>query len=95
MEWFNAELIQAIGIAIATVIGAVTAWQARQVKQLQARVASLETQMATERGKFRKAVRVIRGMQHYIDDLCAAMRRAGQDPPPNPVVIPTELEEEI
>ncbi|MEV0031444.1 hypothetical protein [Nocardia sp. NPDC050793] len=95
MTWLNAELVQAIGIAIATVIGAVTAWQARQVKQLQARVATLEEQMAQEHKRFKSAVRLIRGLLRYIDDLTAVLRRAGQDAPPNPVTIPAELEEEI
>ncbi|WP_433597934.1 hypothetical protein ACQPXH_19275 [Nocardia sp. CA-135953] len=89
------EVIQAISAGLVAIIAALTAWQQKKVKELTARVVELEKQMAEERGKFKAAVRVIRGLQRYIDDLCAAMRRAGQDPPPNPVVIPAELEEEI
>ncbi|MFI2561583.1 LapA family protein [Nocardia farcinica] len=95
MTWLTGDLVQSIGIALATVIGAVTAWQGRRIAELQRRVAELEEQMADERGKFRSAVRVIRSMRRYIGDLCDAMSRAGLVPPPSPVEIPAELEEEI
>ncbi|MGV9818432.1 hypothetical protein [Nocardia xishanensis] len=95
MDWLTPEFVQAIGVAVAGIIGAATAWQSRRIKQLTERVVTLEAQMAEERGKFRSAVRVIRGLQRYADELCATMRRAGQDPPPNPVTIPAELLEEI
>ncbi|WP_159844951.1 hypothetical protein [Nocardia sp. CY41] len=89
------EAIQAVFAGLVALVGAVTAWQQKKVNELTARVVELETQMEEERGKFKAAVRVIRGLQRYIDDLCAAMRRAGQDPPANPVTIPPELEDEI
>ncbi|OBA62178.1 hypothetical protein A5780_19150 [Nocardia sp. 852002-20019_SCH5090214] len=89
------ELIQAIGVAIVGIIGAFTAWQAKKVSELQSRVAELETQMAAERGKFRAAARVIRALQRYIDQLTDLLTRAGQNPPPNPVVMPPELEEDL
>lgn len=95
MTWPTAELVQAVGVAIATIIAALTAWQARQVRHLRERVDALEQQMATEHARFRSALRVIRSALRYIDDLSAAIRRAGQNPPPNPVTIPPELEEEI
>ncbi|MFR9767044.1 hypothetical protein [Nocardia sp. SC052] len=95
MDWLTPEFVQALGVATAGIIGAATAWQSRRIKQLTERVATLEAQMVEERGKFRSAVRVIRSLLRFIDDLSDTMRRAGQDAPPNPVVIPPELAEEI
>ncbi|MET7752299.1 MULTISPECIES: hypothetical protein [Actinomycetes] len=89
------ELIQAIGVAIVGIIGALTAWQNKKVRELSARVAELESQMAAEKGKFRAAIRFIRSLQRYTDDLSELLRRAGQTPPPNPVVVPKELEEDL
>ncbi|WP_280481603.1 hypothetical protein [Nocardia cyriacigeorgica] len=95
MQWLTAEVIQAIGIAIATIIGAFTARQAHQVKQLRERVDALEEQMAAEHARFRSAVRVIRSLLRYIDQLSSVIRNSGSNPPPSPVRIPAELEEEI
>ncbi|SNY83909.1 hypothetical protein SAMN04244553_3577 [Nocardia amikacinitolerans] len=89
------EVIQAIGGAIVAVIGALTMWQQKQVSELKNRVAELESQMEAERGRFRSAMTVIRGLLVYIDQLWMVMRNAGQEPPANPVTIPPELEDEI
>ncbi|MBF6133520.1 hypothetical protein IU501_10965 [Nocardia otitidiscaviarum] len=94
MEWLNPDLVQAFGIAVATVVGAFTAWQAREVKRLQERVAVLEEQMAEERGRFREAVRLIRALFRYIEQLVDSLRRLGEDPPAAPE-IPERLAEEI
>ncbi|RBO82059.1 hypothetical protein [Nocardia puris] len=95
MAWLTAEIIQAIGVAFATVITAWTAHQAREVRRLRERVEELEQQQQDERQRFRAAAKVIRQLRRYADDLCDAMRRAGLVPPPSPVVIPPELAEEI
>ncbi|WP_433660805.1 hypothetical protein ACQPW1_00500 [Nocardia sp. CA-128927] len=96
MTWLNAEFVQAFGVAVATVVGAFSAWQAKQVRQLRERVDALEAQMAEEHRRFKAAVRVIRGLLRHIEDLVVFIsRRTGDPPPPNPVSIPAELEEEI
>uniref|UniRef100_UPI003F498B56 hypothetical protein n=1 Tax=Nocardia suismassiliense TaxID=2077092 RepID=UPI003F498B56 len=96
MDWLTAELVQALGVAVATVIAAVTAWQARQVKQLRERVEILEQQMEKEHARFRTCVRIIRSLLRHIEDLGAFIRRRiGEDPPANPVTIPPDLDEEI
>lgn len=89
------EVIQAIFGGIVMVIGAVSAWQQKKMNELTKRVTELEAQVADERGKFRAAVRVIRALQRFIDELILMMRRESHEPPTNPVVIPPELEDEI
>ncbi|MFJ4656121.1 hypothetical protein ACIP5Y_33035 [Nocardia sp. NPDC088792] len=91
------ELIQATGVAIATIIGAVTAWQAREVAKLRERVAALEDQAISDQRRFRDAIRLIRALQSHIDELLAFLRLhvPGQDPPPATYKIPATLEEEI
>lgn len=95
--WLNPELVQAIGIAVATVIGAVTAWQAREVAKLRERVVALEEQAETDQQRFRDAIRLIRALQLHIDELLAFLRLhvPGQEPPPARYRIPATLQEEI
>ncbi|MBL1072962.1 hypothetical protein JK358_00975 [Nocardia sp. 2] len=96
-SWLNPDLVQAFGIAIATVIGAVTAWQAREVAKLRERVAALEDQAVTDQRRFRDAIRLIRALQRHIDELLSFLRLhvPGQEPPPARYSIPAALEEEI
>lgn len=93
----TADLVQAVGMAIATVIGAVTARQAREVAKLRERVAALEDQAASDQRRFRDAIRLIRALQRHIDELLSFLRLhvPGQEPPPAKYRIPTTLEEEI
>lgn len=95
--WLNPDLVQACGMAIATVIGAVTAWQAREVSKLRERVAALEDQAASDQRRFRDAIRLIRALQRHIDELLAffTLHVPGQEPPQANYKIPTTLEEEI
>ncbi|MFI9507582.1 hypothetical protein [Nocardia sp. NPDC052566] len=96
MYWLNADLVQATGIAIATVVGALTAWQARQVRQLRERIEALEDQLAEDRSRFKAAVRMIRALLRHIEELGAFIKlRTGEAPPANPVAIPTTLEDEL
>ncbi|MFD7843985.1 hypothetical protein ACFV4K_13765 [Nocardia sp. NPDC059764] len=96
-SWLNPDLVQAFGIAVATVIGAVTAWQAREVTKLRERVAALEDQVATDQRRFRDAIRLIRALQRHIDELLAFLRLhvPGQEPPQARYSIPAGLAEEI
>ncbi|QLY30839.1 hypothetical protein [Nocardia huaxiensis] len=96
-SWLNPDLVQALGVAVATVIGAVTAWQAREVAKLRERVAALEDQAASDQRRFRDAIRLIRALQRHIDELLAFLRLhvPGQEPPQAKYTIPTTLEEEI
>ncbi|WP_280442219.1 hypothetical protein [Nocardia brasiliensis] len=88
--------MQAIGVAVATVVGAVSAWQAREVKKLRGRVDALEAQIAEHHTRFRAALKVIRGLLRHIDELTVFVRsRTGEQPPENPVVIPAPLEQEL
>lgn len=100
------EVIQAIfgGIVtiIVSVIGAIMAGhqkrineQEKQIGELRGRIVELEAQVAEERGRFKAAVRVIRGLLAYISELTLVMRTNGQQAPANPVTIPPELEDEI
>ncbi|WP_327143074.1 hypothetical protein [Nocardia sp. NBC_01327] len=91
------DLVQATGVAIASAIGAVTAWQAREVAKLRERVAALEDQAASDQRRFRDAIRLIRALQSHIDELLAFLRLhvPGQEPPLAKYAIPTTLEEEI
>lgn len=96
-HWLNPELVQAFGIAVATVIGAITAWQAREVGKLRTRVESLEAQAADDKKRFRDAIRLIRALQHHIDELRGFLRLhvPGQEPPAARYKIPASLQEEI
>ncbi|QIS16565.1 hypothetical protein [Nocardia arthritidis] len=91
------ELIQAAGMALASVIGAVTAWQAREVNKLRARIEALETQAADDKRRFRDAIRLIRALQHHIDELRTFLRLhlPGQEPPVARYRIPSSLQQEI
>ncbi|WP_043647170.1 hypothetical protein [Nocardia thailandica] len=95
--WLNPDFVQAIGLAIATVIGAVTAWQAREVAKLRERVVALEDQAASDQRRFRDAIRLIRALQRHIDELLAFVKLhvPGQEPPNASYKIPATLEEEI
>ncbi|PXX65376.1 hypothetical protein DFR70_104440 [Nocardia tenerifensis] len=91
------ELVQAFGMAVATMIGAVTAWQAREVSKLRARVDILESQAVDDKKRFRDAIRLIRALQQHIDELRGFLRThlPGQEPPSARYRIPPSLEEEI
>ncbi|KZM68369.1 hypothetical protein [Nocardia terpenica] len=95
--WPSADVIQAIGVAIATVVGAFSAWQARQVRHLRERIEALEAQMAAEHARFRAAIRLIRAQLRYIDRLRALLTYpvAGQSPPEPDYEVPPLLEDEI
>ena len=95
-EWLNADLINALGIAIATVVGAASTWQNRQIKNLKIRIEDLEAQAADDRMKFRHAVIFIRQLMRYIDELKGYLRAvAPSSEPPTAPHIPEDLEEEI
>ncbi|WP_458687345.1 hypothetical protein [Nocardia tengchongensis] len=91
------DLVQAVGAAIATIIAAVTAWQAREVAKLRERVAALEDQAISDQRRFRDAIRLIRALQRHIDELLAflGLHVPGQDPPQANYKIPPNLEEEL
>nr|WTA71308.1 hypothetical protein OHB51_35530 [Micromonospora sp. NBC_00855] len=97
MNWLNAELIQAIGIAIASVIGAITAWQAREVKKLRGRVDVLEEQSTKDHKLIRTAGRVIRSLLADRDALLnfITLHMPGSEPPTMRTRIPKELDEQI
>jgi chromosome segregation ATPase len=96
-ELWSPELLQAAGAAIATVIGAVTAWQAREVSKLRSRVESLEAQLESDQRRFRDAIRLIRALQHHIDELLIFLRIhvPGEEPPTATYRVPESLEREI
>ena len=96
-SWLSPELVQALGAAAATVIGAVTAWQAREVAKLRSRVEMLEAQAVDEKLRFRDALRLIRALQQHIDELRAFLRLhvPGQEPPAARYEIPSSLREEL
>lgn len=91
------DLVQALGVAIATIIGAMTAWQAHEVNKLRARVEVLETQAADDKKRFRDAIRLIRALQHHVDELLTFLRThvPGQEPPTARYKVPASLEEEL
>ena len=95
--WLDPELVQASGMAMASVIGAITAWQAREVNKLRTRVESLEAQAVDDKKRFRDAIRLIRALQDHIDELRLFLRLhvPGQEPPQARYKIPPSLEEEI
>ncbi|WP_282775852.1 hypothetical protein [Nocardia sp. CC201C] len=97
MEWLTAELVQAFGIAIGSVIGAVTAWQAREVKKLRARVDALEMQAGEDHKLIRTAGRVIRSLLADRDALLhfISLHLPGIEPPTMRTVIPKEFDEKI
>ncbi|TQM29874.1 hypothetical protein [Nocardia bhagyanarayanae] len=96
-SWLSPELVQAFGVAVATVIGAVTAWQAREVAKLRARVETLESQAVDDKKRFRDAIRLIRALQQHIDELRGFLRLhvPGQEPPVARYEVPSSLQEEI
>jgi hypothetical protein len=97
MGWLTAELVQAFGIAIASIIGAVTAWQAREVKKLRTRVDALEAQAHEDHKLIRQAGRVIRSLLADRDALLnfISLHVRGVEPPTMRTVIPRELDEQI
>ncbi|WP_067836024.1 hypothetical protein [Nocardia lijiangensis] len=96
-SWLSPELVQAFGVAVATVIGAVTAWQAREVAKLRARIETLESQAVDDKKRFRDAIRLIRALQQHIDELRGFLRLhvPGQEPPAARYEIPPSLQEEL
>lgn len=103
LQWLTPEVIQQLGVAVAAIIGAATAWQAKivsrlrsEVQELRGEVSTLKTEAEKERGRFRDAIRLIRGLLRHIDDLVLALREHAphHQPPPVPPT-PTSLEEEI
>ncbi|MGW4364515.1 hypothetical protein ACWEKT_02625 [Nocardia takedensis] len=76
LGWLNADIVQAFGVTLATVIGAVTARQAGQVRQLQNRVTELENQDVTDVERHRTLVRLVRQFQRQRDDLAVAVNRS-------------------
>ncbi|MGV9616824.1 hypothetical protein [Nocardia xishanensis] len=96
MGWLNADVIQAIGVAVATVIGAITAHQAGQVRKLRTRVTELENQDRTDIERFRTLVRLIRQLLHHRDELTGLLtQHAPAAKPPAPPVIPDWLSGEL
>ncbi|MEU2256158.1 hypothetical protein ABZ540_23600 [Nocardia xishanensis] len=95
--WLSPELVQAAGVALASVIGAVTAWQAREVTKLRARVETLENQALDDKRRFRDAIRLIRALQQHIDELRGFLRLhvPGQEPPEARYKVPESLQEEL
>ncbi|WP_109523554.1 hypothetical protein [Nocardia aurea] len=75
LGWLNADIVQAFGVALATVIGAITARQAGQVRQLQARVTELEGQDLTDADRYSTLVRLVRQFQRQRDDLAVVVGR--------------------
>ncbi|MFD3511026.1 hypothetical protein [Nocardia sp. NPDC058666] len=96
-SWLSPEFVQAVGIAVATVIGAITAWQAREVAKLRERVVALENQAVDDQRRFRDAIRLIRELQRHIDELLAFLRQhvPGEEPPSARYKIPANLQEEL
>ncbi|MEU2258504.1 MULTISPECIES: hypothetical protein [Nocardia] len=96
-SWLSPEFVQAFGAAAATVIGAVTAWQAREVAKLRARIETLESQAVDDKKRFRDAIRLIRALQQHIDELRGFLRLhvPGQEPPAARYEIPPSLQEEL
>ncbi|MEV0356380.1 hypothetical protein AB0H71_09985 [Nocardia sp. NPDC050697] len=96
-SWLSPELVQALGAAAATVIGAVTAWQAREVTKLRSRVEVLEAQAVDDKLRFRDALRLIRALQQHIDQLRGFLRVhvPGQEPPAARYDIPESLRDEL
>ncbi|GAA5086961.1 hypothetical protein [Nocardia iowensis] len=96
MGWLNAEVVQAFGVALATVIGAFTARQAGQVRKLRDRVTELETQDRTDIERFRTMVRLIRTLLHHRDELNGLLaQRAPDVKPPEAPAIPDWLTAEL
>ncbi|WP_067839645.1 hypothetical protein [Nocardia lijiangensis] len=94
--WLTAEVVQAFGVALATVIGAFTAHQAGQVRQLRTRVTELESQDRTDIERFRTLVRLIRQLLQHGDELTVLLtQHAPAAKPPAPPVIPDWLQPEL
>ncbi|MFE3057622.1 hypothetical protein [Nocardia sp. NPDC059239] len=95
MSWPTPELIQAAGVAVATVIAAVTTWQAREVAKLRTRVDVLEVALAAKDRKITLAFKLLRALLRHIGELEACLRHLGETPPVATYTIPDELAEEI
>lgn len=90
------EHINSIGLALAGVIGAVTTWQAKEVKKLRARVDVLEAQSVEDRKLFKSAVRYIRDLLAHVSLLTTLLRHHAPDVDlPDPPAPPDGLQEEI
>ncbi|WP_157128869.1 hypothetical protein [Nocardia amamiensis] len=89
--------MQAAGMAVASVIATVTAWQAREVAKLRTRVETLENQALDDKRRFRDAIRLIRALRQHIDELRGFLRIhvPGQEPPEARYKVPESLQEEI
>lgn len=81
----NPENIQAIGVAIAAVIGAWTAWQGHQLRKLRTEVDALREQVGAITSKYRLAALTLRGWLKWNDS-----GRHGSPPP-----TPPELAEDV
>lgn len=82
----SAEVIQAIGVAVAAIL---TAWQARsaaKIRDLESRMRAVERERDRFRNLFRAAVRHIRDWMSW------AMQHAPGTPPPP---LPPELRDEV
>lgn len=96
MGWLNADIVQAFGVALATVIGAFTARQAGQVRKLRDRVTELETQDRTDVERFRIMVRLIRALLHDRAELTGLLaQHAPAVKPPEAPGIPDWLAAEL
>ncbi|MBF6333314.1 hypothetical protein [Nocardia transvalensis] len=83
-------------MAIATVIGAVTARQAGEVRKLRARISELERRNRSDTERFREALRLIRQLLRHSDELADQLRQhvPGVKPPAAPE-IPDWLDNEL
>lgn len=90
------EHISAVGLAISSVIGAIAAWQANEVKKLRTRVSVLEAQAESDRQLFRMSIKFIRDLLSHIAQLTLLLRHHAPDADvPNPPAAPAELQAEI
>ncbi|MBF6063271.1 hypothetical protein IU500_17450 [Nocardia terpenica] len=96
MGWSNLDFVQALGVAIATVVGAVTARQAGEVRKLRARITELERRNRSDSERFRDALRLIRQLLRHSDELTDQLRQhvPGVKTPAAPA-IPAWLENEL
>lgn len=96
MGWPTPDFVQALGVAIATVVGAVTARQAGEVRKLRARITELERRNRSDSERFRDALRLIRQLLRHSDELTAQLRQhvPGVKTPAAPA-IPAWLENEL
>lgn len=80
------DIIQAVGIAVAAIIGAWTAWQGRQLKQLRGEVDELNKKFGEATEKLRSAIRHIRDWHRW------EMQPDPRGPAPT---IPADLVDEV